>query len=227
MERKVYCTGYMKVNDYKSWYDKEWKLNVQAEFLYVEEVNQECFSASGEKLGVHKAEKRYSKEETKIIDKINDKTVLQFGFDFFLVSKNESLNADTIDNFRRVLDNSGIGCFYVGGRRDNKEIYDKENRDYAKLIEVVCSGHSRSVYRNLGKSFFDLDLHQYKANLSRFIKNNSDSNKWLAEDLYKENISNLCDYFLCSESDLFKGKFTEKLIKRLHYNINNKQNGRR
>lgn len=222
MKKETICTGYLRVNNYYSFYDKDFALNVHAEFNYIDRVTQDCYDKNGGYLGNYISEKRYSKEETKIKEG-NYKRVIQIGYDFKLVSSDYSLNADEINDFAKVLNKSCIGKFYVDWSLSDNERDKDERIKEAELIEITSIGSSRQIQKYVGKSFFNLDLKKYKKNLDTFIKNNDEYYSHSAKYLYDINIMNLCDYFMCTEKQLFNSDKTPFLIRRLNYKINNKK----
>jgi hypothetical protein len=223
METNLHYRGYLGG---KCFYDKDLKYFVDAEHLYRKVTKQKCFDENRNYLGLYEKEEFISEHKTIEVEYPAYKRFVQINYKFYNLVSNYSTNLDEIERVCGELSNSfGYEFSYQG--RVEEDRYDKKYNNYvldtAELEEIIVNGHTRCIYRKLGKSFFDVDLNDYKKNLEEFIKENP-SDEWEAKKLYQDNITTLCRYFLCEEKDLFKGKMINHLIKRLQRKITYKQN---
>ncbi len=221
MRTETYCKGYFKTNGYNSFYDSSFNYIVDAEFRYVDITTQLCYDVNGVELGEYKTEKSYTKKEIKDVSNSCTNIIVQIDFEFKVIPCKDGVNADEIQLFIKTLNNSNIGKYHEGWNTDFRESKQEENKDDAQLIEIATFGKSRSVYKRIGKSFFDFNLKEYKSNLDKFCNDNPN---WRlpAISIYETNIQNLCNYFLCTEAQLLKGNLSQFMIRRLQRNINTK-----
>ena len=223
MKTKTHCRGYLKMNNYKSYYDISFNYIVEATFNYVDVTTQTCYDVNGIELGEYKSEKHYSKHEVKdISESCKHKLLIQIDFDFKIIPCMDGLNADEIQEFIKTLNRSNVGKYYEGWCIDFRDFKQNENKDEAELIEIASFGKTRTVYKNLGKSFFNVNLNEYKKNFEKFCEENADW-RHSAKSIYDTNIKNLCNYFLCTEKQLFKNDLSTFMIRRLQRNINTKE----
>jgi hypothetical protein len=157
-------------------------------------------------------------------------TVIQVDFKFYLVEE--------LPTYAEEIDRSAIAlnhylklenCFEVGFIEDGlfgRKRKIKEDIKDALFLEINLLGCTRIVFKKMNFDY-NLNFKQYLKEKKEFIKLNPDF-EFQVNNLFNENVTNLTNFFLCSEKQLLKIN-TAHFIKRLEFNIKNKilQNDKR
>lgn len=151
------------------------------------------------------------------------KSIVQVNFVFYLIDELPT-KADEIhwacqgfNNYHKLDNAFEIGFINDGlfGRKKEIEI-DKE---YAIFSEINLVAHTRTIFKKINFDY-NLDFKKYVKEKKQFIKLNPDY-EFQINRLFNENVTNLTNFFLCSEKQLLRIN-TAHFIKRLEFNIKNK-----
>ena len=158
-----------------------------------------------------------------IIQREKGKSVIQVDYRFYLVDE-LSMYAEVFFEIQKSfnhyfgLDNS----FEIGFIEDNLFGRNRNNKlDKIKAVfsEVNFVGHTRVIFQKMNFDY-NLNFSKYVKEKKEFIKRNPNF-KFQVDELFNENVTNLTNFFLCSEKQLLKID-TSNFIKRFQFNINNK-----
>lgn len=145
--------------------------------------------------------------------------VFQKDYDFLVIESKTDIRVK--DEVYRIAN-------HLNMKVEHNEFYDNQSIKSFRIktirqFEIVFSGYSYVIYRNIGKELINFDAKKYAKNLQKF-KLKYPQLAHYADDLYIRNIQIIADFFLCDVEKLKDGKINlfHQSTKRLMFNINNK-----
>jgi hypothetical protein len=150
-------------------------------------------------------------------------TVIQVDYRFYLVEE-LPIYADDFNN-TVIAFNHYFGLnnsFEIGFIEDNlfgRKRKIKDDIKEATYSEINLVGFTRIIFQKMNFDY-NLNFKQYVKEKKQFIKRNPDY-EFQINNLFNENVTNLTNFFLCSEKQLLKIN-TAHFIRRLEFNIKNK-----
>lgn len=151
------------------------------------------------------------------------KSIIQVNFVFYLIDELPT-KADEIhwacqgfNNYYKLDNAFDIGFIEDGlfGRKKKP----KEDKKEAIFSEINLLGCTRTIFKKINFDY-NLNFKQYVKEKKQFIKLNPDY-EFQINNLFNENVTNLTNFFLCSEKQLLRIN-TAHFIRRLEFNIQNK-----
>ena len=204
------------------------RIKVFGDFNYMVKKQVDCFDEKGNFMFKHLKES-FETESNKsdyidnlYSDKLID-AVFQKNFKFYNL---KMLGYSRLEELQ-MYDWNNVNS-YIGYINEFNLVDKRHNLMYAKTHEFSIYGTKNySVYHKLGKSILDFNYGDYTKRKNDFIKENPRLD-WQVEYIYRQNLKIVANYFMC-EVDFLKSKhfnMREQMIKRLMFNINNRNNER-
>jgi hypothetical protein len=150
-------------------------------------------------------------------------TVIQVDFKFYLVEELPTYageierSAIALNNYFRLENSFEVG--FIEDELFGRKRKPKQDIKDAIFSEINLLGYTRIVFKKINFDY-NLNFNQYLKEKKQFIKLNPDF-EFEVNNLFNENVTNLTNFFLCSEKQLTKIN-TAHFIRRLEFNIKNK-----
>lgn len=162
------------------------------------------------------------KSDFNIIQLEKAKTVIQVNYKFYLVDE-LPIYADDFNEIKRAFNQlfKQNNCFEIGFLEEN--LFGEKKNKKADIKDAIFSeinfvGYTRIIFKKLNFDY-NLNFIKYIKEKNDFIKRNSNF-EFQVNKLFNENVTNLTNFFLCSEKQLLKIDVS-KFIKRFQFNIKN------
>jgi hypothetical protein len=227
MESEIRYRGYLKVNNYKEYFeldkDNKWIFKVYADHMYIKRNKIDTYLKDGSFYKTISEDEYFNKQ---CIEEIEQPLgVVQINYEFHLMPIGYISTVDEIESLTTKLNNSFNKKFdteITTEPSDSSNLYKSIRKPY----EVNRYGHSRHIQSLCMDFILNLNMKEYRKRKDKFIKTLTD--EYLinqCEYIFKLNVSNLKAYFMCSERELFSKNFNlfNNTLNRLNYNINQKQ----
>lgn len=214
---EIFCSGYLRMNGYKSQYvlsDNKLLQEISAEFLY--RIYDETFDRNGKIVGRFQVDS-FSKYETKVM---NHKNLwpIQIGYDFYEIDIACLWDIPSIQDVTDALNNSNMGNFDYYHKQRNWQ-FDKYNKPH----EVCTIGATRYIAKIDLDAFMCVDYAEYTKRFYRFVSKYTKSEKKYDDitRVYNMNIDMASCFYNTPKDQIISPYFnkTEGLIKRLKIKI--------
>lgn len=212
------------VFNHKKHFDSDLNCYVSGEFTYIKETAKPLYDENGVFYMNHMIRETRSEKKTIKLNEFFNTVhyVFQKDYKFHLIEICYYSNYDDLISYQWDSINS-----YV----DRHEQFNRNKNDFKieRPIEMCLSGtNSFSVFHNLNKKIIHFDYKQYLKNKNDFEKNNdlTELQKNQLNSIFNYNLMLISKYFMCDIEQLTSKSFDIKkqMIKRLMFNINEKEN---